>query len=56
MPYFGHEDLDAVLERADGLGAKLVTGPIPVPSGQFAVFADPQGAMFGVLTSNAYDD
>ena len=45
-----------MLERADGLGAKLVTGPIPVPSGQFAVFADPQGAMFGVLSSNAYDD
>ena len=56
IPYFGHEDLDAVLGRVDGLGAKVVTGPIPVPSGQFAVFADPQGAMFGVLSSNAYDD
>ena len=33
-----------------------MTGPLPVPSGQFAVFLDPQGAVFGVLESNAYDD
>ena len=56
MPYFGHENVDAVVERAGGLGAKLISGPMPVPSGQFAVFSDPQGAVFGVLESNAYDD
>ncbi|MDA0169846.1 VOC family protein [Solirubrobacter taibaiensis] len=56
MPYFGHASVDAVIERAEGLGAKLMNGPIPVPSGQFAVFLDPQGAVFGVLESSAYDD
>jgi predicted enzyme related to lactoylglutathione lyase len=56
IPYFGHEDVDAVLGRVDELGARLVAGPMPVPSGQFAMLADPQGATFGVLMSDAYDD
>lgn len=56
MPYFGHESVDSVIERIEGLGGKLMTGPLPVPSGQFAVFLDPQGAVFGVLESNGYDD
>jgi predicted enzyme related to lactoylglutathione lyase len=56
MPYFGHESVDAVIARISELGGKLMTGPMPVPSGQFAIFADPQGAVFGVLESSAYDD
>lgn len=56
LPYFGHADLDAVLAAVDGLGAKKLFGPVPVPSGQFAVLADPQGAPVGVLASSAYDD
>jgi len=56
MPYFGHEDLDRALAEIADLGGRLLIGPMPVPSGQFAVFADPQGAVFGVLTSSNYDD
>jgi predicted enzyme related to lactoylglutathione lyase len=56
IPYFGHEDLDAVLARLDELGGRVVTGPVPVPGGKFAILADPQGATFGVLVSSAYDD
>jgi predicted enzyme related to lactoylglutathione lyase len=50
IPYFGHDDLDGLLNR---VGA--VTGPVAVPSGRFAVFADPQGAVFAALTGD-YDD
>jgi uncharacterized protein len=56
MPYFGHESVEVAIERIGGLGGQLMTGPMPVPSGQFAIFSDPQGAVFGLLESNAYDD
>lgn len=56
LPYFGHDDVDAVIAGADGLGAKTLFGPIPVPTGKFVVLADPQGAAVGVLSSSAYDD
>ena len=39
----------------DGLGGRLFNGPVEVPAGRFAVLADPQGAMFAVLTGD-YDD
>jgi predicted enzyme related to lactoylglutathione lyase len=55
LPYFGHADLDGLLGGIEGLGGRLVTGPIPVPSGRFALLADPQGALFGVLAGD-YDD
>jgi predicted enzyme related to lactoylglutathione lyase len=56
IPYFGHEDVERVVARMDELGGRVITGPMPVPSGQFAILGDPQGATFGVLMSNAYDD
>lgn len=56
LPYFGHQDADAVIAQAEGLGAKTLFGPIPVPTGKFVVLADPQGAAVGVLSSSAYDD
>jgi predicted enzyme related to lactoylglutathione lyase len=55
MPYFGHEDIDGLLGELDGLGGRLFNGPVTVPAGRFAVLADPQGAMFAVLTGD-YDD
>jgi hypothetical protein len=50
IPYFGHADLDGLLARVGAL-----SGPVAVPSGRFAVFADPQGAVFAALTGD-YDD
>jgi predicted enzyme related to lactoylglutathione lyase len=44
-----------MLAELDGLGGKLFNGPVEVPAGRFAVCADPQGAMFAVLTGD-YDD
>ena len=55
LAYFGHDDLDGLLGELDGLGGRLVTGPVQVPAGRFAVLADPQGATFAVLTGD-YDD
>jgi predicted enzyme related to lactoylglutathione lyase len=55
IPYFGHADVDAVLGELEGLGGRVFSGPVEVPAGRFAVLADPQGAMFAVLTGD-YDD
>ena len=55
LPYFGIDDVDALLARLDELGGELRIGPVEVPAGRFAVLADPQGAVFAVLTGD-YDD
>jgi uncharacterized protein len=54
--YVGVDDVDAALERATGAGGRTIVEPMAVPSGRFAVGLDPQGAVFCVLESNAYDD
>jgi predicted enzyme related to lactoylglutathione lyase len=55
VPYFGHEDVDGLVERIPDLGGKLHNGPIRMLAGSIAVFADPQGAVFSVWTGT-YDD
>jgi uncharacterized protein len=55
MPYFGHEDVQRLVKEAGGFGAQVFNGPVQVPTGEFAVLGDPQGAVFGVL-SGEYDD
>ena len=55
LPYFGIDDLDALVARIDGLGGKVFMGPVDVPAGRFVVLTDPQGALFAVLTGD-YDD
>ena len=56
LPYFGHDDVDALAGEIDGHGGKLFNGPMEVPGGKFVVLADPQGAVFAALTSGQYDD
>ena len=46
--YFGVEDLDAVLTRAEELEGEVLTGPIEIGYEVVAILQDPQGAMFGV--------
>ena len=47
MPYFQVADLDATVSTATSQGGKLMIGPAPIPgAGRFAIFTDPQGAMF----------
>jgi predicted enzyme related to lactoylglutathione lyase len=55
MPYFGHEDVERLVGEVGGLGGQVLNGPIRVPQGEFAVLADPQQAVFAVLTGE-YDD
>jgi predicted enzyme related to lactoylglutathione lyase len=54
--YIGVDDVDAALARSADAGGRTMVEPMAVPSGRFAVGIDPQGAVFCVLESNAYDD
>ena len=50
LPYVGVDDADAAVAKAKGLGSSTIVEPVDVPNvGRFAVIADPQGAVFGVL-------
>jgi predicted enzyme related to lactoylglutathione lyase len=55
MPYFGHEDVERLVEEVGGLGGRVLTGPVRMPQGSIAVLADPQGAVFAVWTGE-YED
>jgi uncharacterized protein len=49
LVYFATDDCDATAEKATGLGATVVTGPMDIEPGRFAVVLDPVGAAFGVI-------
>ena len=48
--YFSVADTDATVAKATSLGAAVFAGPTDIEPGRFAVLADPQGAMFNVIT------
>jgi uncharacterized protein len=48
--YFAVDDVDAMAEKARGLGAILCAPPTDIPNvGRFAVIQDPQGAVFSIF-------
>ena len=50
--YFNVDGVDAAVERVNSAGGQVLMGPHQVPGGQWiAYIADPQGAMFGVLSA-----
>jgi hypothetical protein len=49
MFYVDVEDVQAALDKATGLGGKKLVGPITIPAGTFAWFADPDGNTIGLL-------
>ncbi|HUJ87563.1 MAG TPA: VOC family protein [Burkholderiales bacterium] len=56
LSFFAVTDVDAAAKLALRHGAKLLFGPRSFPErGREAVFADPQGAVFGVLASSSGD-
>jgi uncharacterized protein len=55
VPYFGHADVDGLVERVGDLGGRVYNGPLQLPQGRIAVLGDPQGAVFAVWTGQ-YDD
>ena len=52
LTVFEVADVDATAARIPELGGNVASPPSDIPNiGRFAVAADPQGAMFGVITS-----
>ncbi len=47
--YFAVEDMEASLDKARQLGAKVINGPMPTPIGPMATMSDPQGAVFSLF-------
>ncbi len=52
-PDFTVDDLDAAVERAVAAGAVLEDGPLDLPYGRQAMFADPFGNGFCLIEFNA---
>jgi uncharacterized protein len=50
--YVGVDDLEAALDKAESLGGKRLTAPMDIPNGQIAHFADPEGHVIGIATSD----
>jgi predicted enzyme related to lactoylglutathione lyase len=53
MFYVQVDDVQASLDKATSLGAKTLVGPIDIPDGSFAWFADPDGNTIGLWKPKA---
>jgi uncharacterized protein len=53
MFYVEVDDISAYLKRAESLGGKTIVPPVPIPTGTFAWFADPDGNNVGLLQRKA---
>ena len=53
MFYVKVDDVNAYLEKAKSLGGKTVVPPVPIPSGLFAWFTDPEGNTIGLFQDKA---
>jgi predicted enzyme related to lactoylglutathione lyase len=52
LPYIATEDVDATVQKATSLGARVLQKSDATPGGgRYAVLADPQGACFGIYGS-----
>lgn len=51
MIYFDVSSVDDTFQRAVSAGASEMVAPSEFPGGRFAILTDPQGAMFGLLTT-----
>ena len=50
LVYFASADVDATAAKVAKGGGKIMVPPMDIPgTGRFAVFADPQGAVFAVI-------
>jgi len=54
LVYFGAADVDASAATAEKLGGRVMVKPSDIPTGgRFCVLADPQGAMFTLMSAKA---
>jgi predicted enzyme related to lactoylglutathione lyase len=51
--YIQTDDVAASLAQVEALGGKTVVPPVPIPSGTFAWFSDPEGNVVGLWKPNA---
>jgi predicted enzyme related to lactoylglutathione lyase len=47
--YFVADDCDAMVAKANGLGATTAMEPMDIPFGRFAILRDPTGATFAII-------
>lgn len=50
--YVEVDDVGAGLAKANELGGSTVMEPTPIPSGEIALFADPEGHVVGLMNMN----
>jgi predicted enzyme related to lactoylglutathione lyase len=48
--YVQVDDIEQALAKAESLGGKRSMGPMDIPSGQIALFTDPEGHEIGLMT------
>ncbi len=48
MFYVSVTDIGATLAQVEKLGGRKLVGPVPLPTGSFAWFADPEGNTIGL--------
>jgi predicted enzyme related to lactoylglutathione lyase len=51
LTWFAVEDADAAVDRVQQHGGSVTAPPMDMPSGRFAVVADPHGVQFGIVAS-----
>lgn len=52
MPYFGAKDVDKAHQRAKDAGAREMLPPQDFPGGRFSILSDPEGAAFGIMSTD----
>lgn len=55
IPYFTVASCDDAAAKVGELGGRVLAGPMDVPAGRIAAFADPQGAAFAVFEGEVED-
>lgn len=55
LVYFGTDDIDATVAKAQELGGGVIAEPVDIGMGKIAVLSDPQGAVFALFEGN-FDD
>ena len=55
LPYFAVESIEAAVTAVRDGGGEVMADPVEVPAGKFALFADPQGAVFAVFRGELQD-
>src|SRR3954449_3276233 len=55
LAYFGVDDIDAGLAKAEELGGKKLAGPVDINIAKIGVVQDPQGAVFAIYAGKFED-